>query len=125
MSVALCAAMLGYGWWSLRPAPVAIERTPAVTQAPVQTPPVVKQKNALPDDCAMPRSIVERLVRYLRTKSSLLAEEPYLSAIIKAAKEHDIHPLLLFAITGQEQAFVPKTAKNAAKNRQQPLQCVL
>ncbi|NBD23451.1 glucosaminidase domain-containing protein [Paenibacillus glycinis] len=120
MSVALCLAMLGYGWWTLRPAPVAIERSPVVTRVSVQAPPVVKLKNALPEHLRYAEVDRQRLVRYLRTKSSLLAEEPYLSAIIKAAKDHDIHPLLMFAITGQEQGFVPKTAKNAAKIANNP-----
>lgn len=61
----------------------------------------------------------EALKVYLKKKNSLLCEEPYFSAIIKAAKEFDINPLLLFAITGQEQAFVPKDhdqAQNMANN---------
>ncbi|AZN41945.1 glucosaminidase domain-containing protein [Paenibacillus albus] len=61
-----------------------------------------------------------KLVQFLRNKSSLLAEEPYLSAILSAAKASNIHPLLLFAITGQEQAFVPKTSKNASKIANNP-----
>ncbi|OAB25390.1 hypothetical protein PMSD_26890 [Paenibacillus macquariensis subsp. defensor] len=50
----------------------------------------------------------KRLQQYLRNRNSMLAEEPYLSEIIEASKKYDIHPLLLFAITGQEQGFVPK-----------------
>ncbi|MBO7746013.1 glucosaminidase domain-containing protein [Paenibacillus sp. MWE-103] len=120
MSLALCAAMLGYGWWSVRPVPAEIERPRTIVRIPAPTPPVVKQKNALPAELRYAEVDRERLVRYLRGKSSLLADEPYLSAILHAAKEHDIHPLLLFAITGQEQAFVPKTAKNAAKIANNP-----
>lgn len=47
------------------------------------------------------------------TRSALIAESPYFEAIIETAKEYDIHPLLLFAITGQEQAFVPKGSEFA------------
>ncbi|MGO4538992.1 hypothetical protein [Paenibacillus sp. 2TAB19] len=55
----------------------------------------------------------DMLIRYLETKSSVLAEQPYFDAIIDAAHAFDIHPILLFAITGQEQGFVPKTNKLA------------
>ncbi|WP_166241049.1 glucosaminidase domain-containing protein [Paenibacillus turpanensis] len=60
-----------------------------------------------------------KLQLYLANKKSALAEEPYISAIIQAAEKHDLHPLLLFAITGQEQGFVPsghKQAKQIANN---------
>ncbi|MFC4809541.1 hypothetical protein [Paenibacillus sp. GCM10023250] len=120
MSLALCAAMLGYGWWALRPAPAKIEQPRTIVRVPAPAPSVVKQKNALPAELRYAEVDRERLVRYLRSKSSLLAEEPYLNAILHAAKEHDIHPLLLFAITGQEQAFVPKSAKDAAKIANNP-----
>ncbi|OAB42109.1 glucosaminidase domain-containing protein [Paenibacillus glacialis] len=50
----------------------------------------------------------KRLQQYLRAKNSILAEEPYLSEIVEAGKKYDVHPLLLFAITGQEQGFVSK-----------------
>ena len=36
------------------------------------------------------------------------------------AKEKDIHPLFLFAITGQEQAFVPRTHKLAKQIANNP-----
>src|SRR5690606_7833302 len=48
---------------------------------------------------------------YLESKSSVLADQPYFDAIISAAEDFDLHPVLLFAITGQEQGFVPKTNK--------------
>lgn len=53
-----------------------------------------------------------RLLQYLSRKGSLLGEEPYFSAIIQASQEYDLNPLLLFAIAGQEQAYVPKNGKN-------------
>ncbi|TGE35124.1 hypothetical protein E4K67_26910 [Desulfosporosinus fructosivorans] len=53
------------------------------------------------------------LIQFLSRKGSILCEEPYYSSIIQASHEYDIDPLLLFAITGQEQSFVPKNAKNA------------
>lgn len=46
---------------------------------------------------------------WLSEKDSLLAEEPYFTTIFNVAKDYNVNPLLLFAITGQEQAFVPKS----------------
>ena len=58
--------------------------------------------------------------KWLSKKNSILVEEPYYSAIIKAARSFDINPLLLFAITGQEQGFVPKNNVNALKIANNP-----
>lgn len=60
------------------------------------------------------------LKKFLNSKNSLLAEEPYFSTIILAAKEYDLNPLILFAITGQEQGFVPKDNKDAKKIANNP-----
>lgn len=57
---------------------------------------------------------------FLQTRDALLAEEPYFGAIVESAKKHGIHPLLLLAITGQEQGFVPKTNKNAKRIANNP-----
>ncbi|RUT41389.1 hypothetical protein EJP82_23795 [Paenibacillus anaericanus] len=62
----------------------------------------------------------KRLQQYLQDKNSILAEEPYLSAIVEASKKFDIHPLLLFAITGQEQGFVRKDNKNVKEIANNP-----
>jgi putative ABC transport system permease protein len=51
---------------------------------------------------------------------SLLADEPYFSEIIQAAQDSDIHPFLLFAITGQEQGYVPKDTKKAKQIANNP-----
>ncbi|MHA6484045.1 hypothetical protein ACX1C1_19305 [Paenibacillus sp. strain BS8-2] len=76
--------------------------------------------NELPQDLKYTNVDVERLAIYLRERDSLLAESPYLDAIMHTAKEFDIHPALLFAITGQEQAFVPKTNKRAQEIANNP-----
>ncbi len=55
----------------------------------------------------------ERLKTYLRGRDSMLADDPYFGAIVAAAERHDVHPLLLFAITGQEQSFVPASHERA------------
>lgn len=54
-----------------------------------------------------------KLLEFLNARNSLLAEEPYFSAIIRASNEFNLNPHILFAITGQEQAFVPKDTENA------------
>lgn len=56
----------------------------------------------------------ERLQGYLKRKNSLLADEPYFSTIIEICAVEDVHPALLFAITGQEQGFVKRGSENAA-----------
>lgn len=117
----LCALILAasfiYGWMTLAPMlpqelrpPVAIrpaEPAPAPTPQP--------RMNELPDELRYAEVDTARLTAYLDAKNSLLAEAEYRDIILKAAKKFDIHPLLLFAITGQEQAFVPRSHKLAKK----------
>lgn len=50
-----------------------------------------------------------KLKAYLKSRDSLLEEEPYFSSIINTSREFDLNPLILFAIAGHEQGFVPKT----------------
>lgn len=50
----------------------------------------------------------DRVVRYLESKRSALARPDRVEAIKTAAKRYDVNPLLLVAITGQEQSFVPR-----------------
>ncbi|MBA9084108.1 hypothetical protein FHR92_000562 [Fontibacillus solani] len=61
-----------------------------------------------------------RLQAFLQERNSMLADDPYFSSIIESGKLYDIHPLLLFAITGQEQSFVPKSHKDAKKIANNP-----
>ncbi|MGE5630435.1 MAG: hypothetical protein ACM3TR_04970 [Caulobacteraceae bacterium] len=61
----------------------------------------------------------KRLKEWLDKKNSILSDEPYFSAILETAKNYDINPLLMFAIAGQEQSFVPRQgvfAKKIANN---------
>ena len=60
------------------------------------------------------------LKNWLLEKHSLLATEPYFSTFLKTAKDYNINPLLLFAITGQEQNFVPTTHESAKKIANNP-----
>lgn len=48
------------------------------------------------------------LKKFLIVRNSLLAEEPYFSTIISVSKDYNLNPLVIFAIAGQEQSFVPK-----------------
>lgn len=57
---------------------------------------------------------------YLRSRDSLLADEPYFGAIVASARKYDVNPLLLFAITGQEQGFVPRSGKYAKQIANNP-----
>ncbi|XID94463.1 hypothetical protein ACF3MZ_08065 [Paenibacillaceae bacterium WGS1546] len=92
----------------------AAEDVPAVPSSPAA--PTTSQ--GLPD-VGMPASLKfaefdEAAVKaYMASRDSLLVEEPYFGAIVDAARTYDIHPLLLFAITGQEQGFVPRSSKDA------------
>lgn len=60
------------------------------------------------------------LKNWLLEKHSLLATEPYFSTFLETAKNYNINPLLLFAITGQEQNFVPMTHESAQKIANNP-----
>ncbi|WP_308634302.1 hypothetical protein [Paenibacillus silvisoli] len=135
LSVVISASALIYGWWSVHPAreqvqkpiqppPSVVAQTqvkePSIAAAKPKAKPKPKYRNELPDELRYVDVSRQRLIAYLTGKSSLLAEEPYLSTILNAAKDNDIHPLLLFAITGQEQAFVPKTGKNAKRIANNP-----
>ena len=62
----------------------------------------------------------ESLRTYLQNRNSILAEEPYFSTIINVAMSYDINPLFLFAITGQEQSFVPTTSSSHSKIANNP-----
>ncbi|NBG88876.1 glucosaminidase domain-containing protein [Isachenkonia alkalipeptolytica] len=55
----------------------------------------------------------EGLQKCLASRDSLLKKEPYFSTIIKTSKKNGLNPLLLFAIAGHEQAFVPRSHPEA------------
>jgi hypothetical protein len=62
----------------------------------------------------------DKLKKWLDRKDSMLAEEPYFTAILETSKKYDIHPVLMFAIVGQEQAFVPRSGAEAKKIANNP-----
>lgn len=50
---------------------------------------------------------------WLDERNSLLSNDPYFTTILNIAEEFNINPLLMFAITGQEQSFVPRSHTHA------------
>ncbi len=61
-----------------------------------------------------------KLKSFLVNHKSLLAKEPYFSTVLSVAKEFNLNPLVFFAITGQEQNFVPESAKDSSKIANNP-----
>ncbi|MCH3963049.1 MAG: hypothetical protein LKE46_02140 [Clostridium sp.] len=61
-----------------------------------------------------------KLKAFLANRNSILVKEPYFSTILNTAKEYNLNPILLFAITGQEQNFVPQSEKYASKIANNP-----
>ncbi len=76
--------------------------------------------NGLPEELKYIEIDKSLLSGWLNSKNSILAEEPYLSSIIETAKQYDINPLFMIAITGQEQGFVPKSQENALRIANNP-----
>jgi len=67
------------------------------------------------------KNIDESMLKaYLKSRNSLLEEEPYFSSIINTAREFDLNPLVLFAIAGHEQGFVPKSNPSSTKIANNP-----
>ncbi|WP_051569245.1 glucosaminidase domain-containing protein [Alkaliphilus transvaalensis] len=62
----------------------------------------------------------DKLKAYLNSRNSILEEEPYFSAIISTAEEFQLNPLVLFAIAGHEQGFVPKDHPRATEIANNP-----
>lgn len=81
---------------------------------------IVRQENELPSYLQYQPINEHALQVWLNERNSKLAEEPYFSTIISVANQYNLHPFLLFAITGQEQGFVPRTHQNAEKIANNP-----
>lgn len=108
LCVVLLLSTMAYGWSLTMPSQDGLQ--PPVALNPVKELP---PQDGLPSELRYTVIDEKRLSAYLTERSSVLAEEPYMTAIIETAEKFDIHPLLLFAITGQEQGFVPTTNKQA------------
>jgi len=76
--------------------------------------------NVLPDELKYTNINIDALRAYLTRRNSILADEPYFSTIVKTAEKYDLNVCLMFAITGQEQSFVPKTSRNASRIANNP-----
>lgn len=74
----------------------------------------------LPDYLMYKNVNITNLKEFLNSKNSLLVEEPYFTTILSVSKDFNLNPLVMFAITGQEQSFVPKTDENANKIANNP-----
>ncbi|MFD0713484.1 hypothetical protein [Paenibacillus sp. GCM10027626] len=120
---ALLSAMLAAGTitysstWLERSARSANEAPAAPPAEQKQT---VSSLNELPQELRYTAVNKKKLIAYLKNRNSLLAEEQYVNAILRTARKKDINPLLLFAITGQEQGFVPRDHKNAQEIANNP-----
>ncbi len=55
------------------------------------------------------------VITYLHSRNSAFTDDSYLSVIDSVAFEYNVHPLLLLAIIGQEQGFVPRDNPYALK----------
>ncbi|WP_238886790.1 hypothetical protein [Clostridium sp. YIM B02551] len=78
-----------------------------------------KESN-LPEDFKYSNINKDKLKEFLIRKNSLLAEEPYFTTVITVSKEYNLNPLILFAVSGQEQNFVPKDEVDAKKIANNP-----
>ncbi len=104
------------GMDSLTPKTVENATAGELSTSPVQE----RVPNELPPSLQFEQIEEKKLREWLNGRNSLLADEPYFSTIIEIANEFNIHPLLLFAITGQEQGFVSRDNKNAMKIANNP-----
>jgi hypothetical protein len=100
------------GWLSQREA--TGEASPVPERPYVRAAPGTAEAQAgMPEELRYADIDAAAVKAYLRSRNSLLADEPYFGAIVASARKYDVNPLLLLAITGQEQGFVPKTGKQA------------
>ncbi|HIW32407.1 MAG TPA: glucosaminidase domain-containing protein [Candidatus Paenibacillus intestinavium] len=92
----------------------------AINESSIAGPIEVLAYNELPSDFQYIAVNESLLIQYLNSRNSILVDEPYYTAIMDTAKQFNIHPVLLFAITGQEQAFVSRDNERAAEIANNP-----
>ncbi|MCU6708172.1 hypothetical protein M6D81_05555 [Paenibacillus sp. J5C_2022] len=119
LSLGLVSAVMMYGW-SLSDRISAPSFQPSTVQQQSVEHPVERASNELPAELQYKPIDEVRLASYLNRRNSVLADQEYMLPIIDAAEQFNIHPLLLFAITGQEQAFVPRSHERAEKIANNP-----
>lgn len=111
---AITLGIIGQGEQAAREPIITLDNQPATQDV------AVVRDVGLPDFLRYADINGDAVKSYMKSRDALLAEEPYFGAIVASAKKHGIHPLLLLAITGQEQGFVPKTNKNAKRIANNP-----
>lgn len=74
----------------------------------------------LPDELRYTEVNRQKLMEYLEKRNSILSDDEYLDVILNVAKEKNVNPLILIAITGQEQSYVPRSSANARKIANNP-----
>lgn len=79
-------------------------------QAPLDKPSYLRYQNIS----------LEKLKVYLERKSSMLLTQDYLEQLLNYSYEKDLNPLLLIAIIGQEQNYVPSQHRFAPQMIQNP-----
>lgn len=74
----------------------------------------------LPDYLMYKNVNITNLKGFLKLKNSILVEEPHFSTILSICKDFNLNPLIIFAITGQEQSFVPRSDEDAYRIANNP-----
>jgi hypothetical protein len=132
LTMLLVSAMLGYGWMQVRSQAIqspigANDPAAAVGQHPESADSMAAASavslvagNELPATHRYRDIDQDKLVAFLELRRSILRTEPYRSVILETARQFDIHPLLLFAITGQEQGFVNEEHEHATEIANNP-----
>lgn len=76
--------------------------------------------DVLPEELQFKEVDPVKIIQWLNKYDSYLADSKYVEPIINAGKFNNVNPLLLVAITGQEQSFVPRSNSNADKIARNP-----
>ncbi|MBH5317740.1 glucosaminidase domain-containing protein [Paenibacillus sp. GSMTC-2017] len=120
LSIFIVVVTLMFGWSLTNDINNKDSQMPIAQNANQETVAPVTSKNALPPELKYEHVDRDKLIAFLKERNSILAEPKYMDAILKTAKEFDIHPAFMFAITGQEQGFVPRTHKKAKEIANNP-----
>ncbi|MDP4181853.1 MAG: hypothetical protein Q8942_12260 [Bacillota bacterium] len=69
--------------------------------------------NNLPQELRWEDFKIEKMKSFLNSVHSILAEDEYLIPLVDTCRRKNLNAILLVAITGQEQSFVPRSKSNA------------
>lgn len=128
-AIACCLALFGLLLFAHRPAaehpagmglPAGLAELPPSYHRPPAMEAIDLPDSGLPAEFSYTAVNSVKLRQYLRGRSSILAEKPYFTAILETSQRYNVHPLLLFAIAGQEQGFVPSDAEQAERIANNP-----